>query len=260
MKSNHSRRFALAALAVSVLTLSTTGISRAQNAVNLESKAEEETEAREVTMKSGAAMLEALDEDTRTKFINHLREGSRFLAEKRVQEALDKLTDAEIILPDHPDVLNLKGSVFVNIRDFDRAATYFDRVKELYPGMWQTDFNRVEMDFVRHNWAVALEKFKKLLTEHGEKMDVNTVRLIDFKIAICHLKLEQPAEARKVIDKYGYYDSTPIFYYGNAAMAFQESNDVGAAEWIRNAKEIYPPQQNAIFEDSLFEAGWLLML
>ena len=126
--------------------------------------------------------------------------------------------------------------------------------------MWQTDFNRVEMDFVRDNWQAALDGFKKVQQEHAEKLDANTSRLIDLKIAICHLKLDQPAEAKKVINKYGYYDSSPIFYYGNAAMSFQEGNDVGASEWIRNAKEIYPPQLNAVFEDSLFEAGWLLML
>jgi len=256
MKSSYSQLLAVAALA-SLLSCSTASVSHAQDAVNLEA---ESKEVREITLKSGNAMMEALDEETRTKFIEAMREGSQFLAEKRVQEALDKLTDAEIILPDHPDVLNLKGSVFVNIRAFDRAAEYFDRVKELYPGMWQTDFNRVEMDFVRDDWSTAVKKFEKILTEHGEKMDANTLRLIDFKIAICHLKLEQPAKAKNVIEKYGYYDATPIFYYGNAAMAFQEGNDAGAAEWIRNAKEIYPPQQNAIFEDSLFEAGWLLML
>lgn len=256
MKIRHSSLLAVATLAP-ILALTSLSLVRAQDTVNLETKSKE---ASELTAQSGNTMLESLDEETRKKFIETMREGSRFLAEKRVQEALDKLTDAEIILPDHPDVLNLKGSVFVNIRDFDRAAEYFDRVKELYPGMWQTDFNRVEMDFVRDDWATAIQKFEKILTEHSEKMDANTLRLIDFKIAICHLKLDQPAEAKKVIDKYGYYDATPIFYYGNAAMAFHEGNNVGASEWIRNAKEIYPPQQNAVFEDSLFEAGWLLML
>ncbi len=258
MKLRHTRLLAVAALAP-LLSLTTVSDTHAQDAVNLEPKPET-NEAGNTAAKNGTEMLKALDEETRTKFIGLLREGSRFLAEKRVQEALDKLSDAEIILPDHPDVLNLKGSVFVNIRDFDRAAEYFDRVKELYPGMWQTDFNRVEMDFVRDDWATAMQKFDKLLSEYGEKLDAGTLRLIDFKIAICHLKLDQPAEAKKIIDKYGYYDSSPIFYYGNAAMAFQEGNDVGASEWIRNAKEIYPAQQNAVFEDSLFEAGWLLML
>lgn len=258
MKLRYSRLLTVAALAP-FLSLTTASVSHAQDAVAIDSL-DKAGEAGKQMMNDGSDMVDALDEETRAKFIEATREGSRFLAEKRVQEALDKITDAEIILPDHPDILNLKGSIFVNIRDFDRAAKYFDRVKELYPGLWQTDFNRVEMDFVRDDWATALQGFNKILSEHGEKLDVNTARLIDFKIAICHLKLDQPAEAKKVIDKYGYYDASPIFYYGNAAMAFQEGNNVGASEWIRNAKEIYPPQINAIFEDSLFEAGWLLML
>ena len=206
------------------------------------------------------AMIEALNDREKREFGEAMIEGTKFLREKRVQEALDKLTDAELILPDHPDVLNMKGSIFVNIRDFDRAAEYFDRVDKLYPGMWQTDFNSVEMDFVRDDWAKALEGFHGILNDYSDSVDADTLRLIDFKIAICQLKLEKPAEAKKIIEKYGYYDATPIFYYGNAAIAFQAGDDIGASEWIRSAKEIYPAQLNFLFEDSLFEAGWLLML
>ena len=62
-----------------------------------------------------------LPAEERQKFGTLLGESQRLLAEKRVPEALRKLGDAETMVPLHPDVLNLKASCLIRIRDFERA-------------------------------------------------------------------------------------------------------------------------------------------
>lgn len=205
-------------------------------------------------------MVKALSDEQQKEFFGAIQKGAKFLGEKRNQEALDQLHEAEALLPNHPAVLNYKGSAYVNLRDFDRAAEYFDKLISLYPDNWQGDFNRTEMDFVRHEWKASLDGFTGLMEKHSDVLPKQSLRLLDYKIAICHLKLGDAAKAKAIVEKYGFFDDSPIYYYGNAALAFQEGNDVSAHEWINNAKKIYSPGANAMYADALFEAGWLQML
>jgi len=206
------------------------------------------------------AMVQSLDEAQQKAFFESLRDAGKFLSEKRNQEALDKLHDAEAMLPGHPAVLNLKGSAYVNLRDFDRAAEYFDKLIAAFPTNWQGRFNRVEMDFVRHDWKAALAGFEALLQRNAEVLPKPSLRLIDYKIAICEIKLGNAAKGKEIIERYGFFDDSPIYYYGNAALAYDEGNEASAQEWINNARKIYSPNANAMYADALFEAGWLQML
>ncbi|QQL44030.1 tetratricopeptide repeat protein [Sulfuriroseicoccus oceanibius] len=206
------------------------------------------------------AMVKTLSDDEQKVFFEALRDAGSFLSQKRNQEALDKLHDAEALLPEHPAVLNFKGSAYVNLRDFDRAADYFDKLVASFPTNWQGMFNRIEMDFVRHNWKEALSGFENLLERHAEVLPKPSLRLIDYKIAICHIKLGDTAKGKEIVEKYGFFDDTPIYYYGNAALAYDEGNEASAQEWINNARKIYSPAANAMYADALFEAGWLQML
>ena len=71
-------------------------------------------------------------------------------------------------------------------------------------------------------------------------------------------KIDQTGEAEKVVEKYTEDDSTTVYFFGKAAVAFQKGDEEVANDWIRKAKQANNlPQANTIFEDSHFEAGWL---
>lgn len=209
--------------------------------------------------KAARERFDKLPEEERAKFARLMNEAQALLAQRRVQEALEKLTDAEQIWSEHPNVLNLKGAALVNIRDFERASEYFSKATKLYPGFWQAKFNYAEMNFVRMKFPRAEEQFRNLLEESGDDLEATTRRLIDYKIIICLLKQGKGPEAEELTKNYDIFDDSPVYYYAMAAAHFEKGEKDKAEEWVRNARRIYPKQTNAIFEDALVEMGWLFV-
>lgn len=196
--------------------------------------------------------------EDREKFRQLMADGEKLLAEKRVPEALQKLTDAEAIAPHHPVVLNLKGAALVHIRDFERALPYFEKAAKLYPAFWQSRFNRAEMFFVEKKWEESEKQFRELLKE-GDAIDGSTRKLMEFKVILCLIKREKFDDATVLINRYDIYDETPIYYYSKAALHFEKKENKEAEEWVTNARAIYDTQLNSIYEDSLTEIGWLFV-
>jgi tetratricopeptide (TPR) repeat protein len=196
--------------------------------------------------------------EEREKFHQLLAEGEKLLAEKRIPEALQKLTEAEAIAPSHPVVLNLKGASLVHIRDFERALPYFEKAAQLYPTFWQSRFNRAEMFFVQQKWEEAEKQFREIL-KAGDAIDAPTRKLMEYKVILCLIKRQKFDEATRFIDRYDIYDDTPIYYYSKAALHFEKKENKEAEEWVTNARAIYEMQLNSIYEDALTEIGWLFV-
>lgn len=192
------------------------------------------------------------------EFSKLMTDGEKLMGERRIPEALQKFNDAEVLWPKNPNLMNLKGSALVNLRDFDRAAKYFDECVQLYPGFWQAHFNAAEMNFVRKKWQVAEKDFRVLLAK-DKSIEPQTLKLIEYKIILALIKQKKLDDAKTMINKYDSFDDSPLFYYSNAALNFEQDKRKEGEEWVTNARAVYNPQVNAIFEDSLSELGWLFV-
>jgi len=199
-----------------------------------------------------------LPAEKQQQFAKLMQEGQTLLGQKRVQEALEKFNEAETLWPLHPNVINLKGAALVNLRDFERAAKYFEKGAVLYPDFWQMRFNLAEMHFVQGNYKKGEEMFQQLLA-HEKAIEGPTRRLVDYKVILCVLKQGRADDAKKMIDKYDIYDDTPVHYYGLAAWYFAKGDKAKGEEWVANARRVYSQQTNSIFEDALTELGWLFV-
>src|SRR5437763_1319121 len=62
-----------------------------------------------------------LPEEKRKEFVKHLNEANRIFQQKRVIETLDELNKAAAIFKDSPEIYNLRGSCYVEMRAFDKA-------------------------------------------------------------------------------------------------------------------------------------------
>jgi len=206
--------------------------------------------------------LQNLSEEDRTTFTNHLLEANRLQnpENKRILEALIEIYAAEQILPYHLDVLLLKGASLVQIRDFDRAAEYFDTANEIYPNRWELAFNRAEMDFVRGNWQEAYERFSSFIQTFSEIIPEDTRKICEYKVILTLLQLGKRDSALREINHYDIYDSSPIYYYSMAAYHFSLDEEAEAIEWMRHARRIYPDAYRVLYEDSLAEIGWVTIL
>ncbi len=200
--------------------------------------------------------IKKMSEEEKLKLSGLLRDASTYLGGIRVQEAFEKLVEAEAMAPDYSVVHNLLGAAYTKTRDFDKAAVSFSKAVELDPRAFMSRFNLTEILFVQGDFAEAEKEFKELIAANKE-MNESTSALIEFKILICRLKQDDEEGARAILNTYDFLDDQPVYYFGNAAIHFNKGEEDEARSWIASANRVYPPAQNGLYADSFIEIGWI---
>ncbi len=198
-----------------------------------------------------------LPEERRKEFIKHLEEATRLFQQKRVFETLGELDKADAIFDQSAEILNLRGSCHVEFRAFDKALEAFRKAIELSPNNPSIEFNIGEVLFVTKMWQEAHDLFSKILKDIPE---ANTAlsRLVEFKILLCKLKIDQKDEAMILAEKYDFLDDSPFHYYGKAALAYEAKDLLKAEEWLAVAARIFQdPNILAPWQDTLVEYGYI---
>lgn len=199
-----------------------------------------------------------LPEERRNEFAKHLGEADRLFREKRVFETIDEIEKADVIFHDSPELLNLRGSCFVEFRAFDKAMEAFRAAEKLSPDNPSIQFNIGEILFVTKKWQPAAELFEKILKVLDEKRDMALMRLIEFKIQLCKIKLGQKEEAEVLAEKYDYLDDSPYHYYAHAALCYEKGDLVKAEEWLAIAGRVFQDANIlAPWQDTLVEYGYI---
>ena len=212
--------------------------------------------------------LKSLTPEQVEKVKKAINDASSFVGGIRLQEALQRLAEAEALSPDLFMVHNLKGAVFTKMRLFEKARESFKKAQALNPGSFHPKFNLAEIEFVeaadkaragdeagaKAQFASAQKMFETLL---AGKTDPSTQKLMEFKVVISQLKQGKVEEAAAAVKAFSYFDDEPVYYLGHAAVEFQKGDKVAAQEWIDSANRIYAPQQVTIYMDSFIEVGWV---
>ena len=209
-----------------------------------------------------------LPQEQQDKVKKLVSEASTLVGGIRLQEALQKLTEAEVLAPDLFMIHNLKGAVLTKARMFDEARKAFQKAQQLHPKSFHPKFNLAEIEFVqaaykarngkeeeaKAQFATAQKQFEALL---AGSVDVPTQKLIEFKVVVCQLKQGNTAEAEETVKGFSYIDDEPVYYVGHAALEFHKDDKAAAQEWIDSANRIYTPAQVTIYMDSFIEVGWV---
>ncbi len=198
-----------------------------------------------------------LSEDKRKEFMEHLSEATRYFQQKRIFESLESLEEAEKVFEDSSEILNLRGSNFVEMRAFQKAEAAFKKALEINPTNTSIRFNLAETKFVTRNWQEAHDLFTDLLKDiPAEQIPLS--RLIEYKIFLCNIKLDKEAEVIAQAEKYGYLDDSPYYYYAKAALSYQDDDLLEAEEWLARANRIFrDPAIIAPWQDTLVEFGYI---
>jgi len=244
-----------------------------------------------------ARIIKALPEADQARLRELLRDASSFVSGIRLQEAFEKLLEAEEIAPELFTIHNLKGAVYTKMRDFDKARASFEKAIAIAPEAFMGRFNLAETCFVTDNYEEAIERFESLLPTLEKQAKeakaaagnpkkpldatqrknlllqaeatLGTIKLIQFKLLIAKLKTGDQAAADAIQKSFHYLDDAPAFYYGNAALAYHRADEAEgnalavreaqeeAQQWLRSAEKIYNRQQLEIYTDSLIETGWI---
>jgi Tfp pilus assembly protein PilF len=198
-----------------------------------------------------------LPEESRKNFIKHLGEANRVFQQKRIFETLEELDKASAIFKDSPEIYNLRGSCYVEMRAFDKALAEFQRALSLSKDNPSIEFNVGEVLFVTKEWQKALETFEKVMKQLPPD-NIALGRLVEFKILLCKKKLGKDNEAAILSEKYDFLDDSPFHYYAKAALAYDQKDLIKAEEWLATAGRIFQdPNVLAPWQDTLVEYGYI---
>jgi tetratricopeptide (TPR) repeat protein len=219
---------------------------------------------------------ENLEPAKQALYNQHVFEATRLFNQKRIIEALNEVSEAEKIFDQGPAAMNLRGACYVEFRDFQRARAIFEEAFELQKVHMENLegvigqsrrvrmrpvvnilFNIAEMDFVMGNYQECHDRINQILPV-VEDNAVAMSRLMEFKLLLCKLKIDQIDEARKLAEKYDYLDDNPYYYYANAAIAYFDKNTEAAERWRASARKVFlRPEVLAPWEDTMIEFGYV---
>jgi tetratricopeptide (TPR) repeat protein len=198
-----------------------------------------------------------LSEEQRRGFAVHVSEASRLFQLKRIPASLEELGKAEAIFGDSQDTHNLRGSCYVEMRDFAKAMEAFKKADALAPGNLHVSFNIAEVYFVEHRWDKAAEVLGTLQPKVADG-DRTLAALVDLKLLVCHYKLGALGEAGVLATKRADDTATPYQWYAKAVIEFENKNRAAAAGFLEDVKTIHPGRSvNAPFMDALVESGYV---
>jgi tetratricopeptide (TPR) repeat protein len=200
-----------------------------------------------------------LPEDRRQKFGEHIMKARELFQQKRIFETVEELRNAESIFDESPDLENMYGACQVEFRAFDKAMERFERANALSPNNSNILFNIAEIHFVKKEWKDAeryLERIFGMIS--GDKAQEQMSRLVEFKLMLCKIKLNDLATAQEIAGRHDHLDDSPFPYYAEAALAFQKGDDVEAEIALGRAGRIFQdPAMIAPWQDTLMEFGYI---
>jgi tetratricopeptide (TPR) repeat protein len=199
-----------------------------------------------------------LPEESRKAFVKHLGEAFRFFQQKRVFETLNELDKASAIFKDSPEIYNLRGSCYVEIRSFDKALAEFKKAIALSKDNPSILFNIAEVYFVTKEWQKAVDGFETALKLMPPN-DLTFGRLTEFKILLGKKKLGKKDEVAALSEKHDALDDSPYYYFSKAIIAYDNKDRAKAEEWLAMAGRIFqnPPGTLAPWQDTLIEYGYI---
>ena len=198
-----------------------------------------------------------LPEESRKEFVKHVGEASRIFQQKRIFETMEELDKASAIFKDSPEIHNLRGSCFVEMRSFDKALADFKKALTYTKDNPSIEFNIGEVNFVTKQWQKAYDIFERVL-KLLPPSNTALSRLVEFKILLCLKKLGKDNDAVILAEKYDFLDDSPFYYYAQAALAYDKKDLVKAEEWLARANRIFrDPNVLAPWQDTLVEYGYI---
>ena len=198
-----------------------------------------------------------LPKKTREEYAQKIIKVQNLFNQKRIFDALEKIDELDKIFPNHPAALNIKGACYVEIRAFKKANAIFTEILRISPNNTNVLFNLAEVDFVTKNWQSAEARFEKIIPLLPSKNKA-MIRLCEFKLLLCKLKLDKKDEAEALKNKYDAWDDSPFYYFSRASIAYDADDKIAAEKLLRNARYVWRNDAAlAAWQDTLIEFGYI---
>jgi tetratricopeptide (TPR) repeat protein len=200
----------------------------------------------------------AADRAAKTKeFADAKFEEAEQAFQQRDFTAARKLVDeAESANPNQAAILNLRGEILLEQKEYDQAENEFRKAIKADPKFRDAQYNLAQVPFKKKDYPKARERFEALFGSTTGADKDQAAQLIKFKVYLTWLLEGKDARAQKLMEQFQFTGDTPALYYAQAAWEFKNNNAPKANDWVTSARKIYSPALNGVFSESFFDLGW----
>ncbi len=174
-----------------------------------------------------------------------LRQSTQHYEAGEYPAALERLDSLQGQAGQDLSVLNLRGAVMTKLGQHEEAAALFRSILATNPNYFPAAFNLGEVEFIRGNYAGALEVFQNIRRRDPRN------ELVRFKVFLSQLLLGDDDEAQKIAKGLIPAGNTPAWYYAQAMIARKAGDEKTATEHLAVAKAIYTESGCRLFDESI---------
>ncbi len=185
------------------------------------------------------------------EYLKHLHDAAENYRQRDFEAAIGQLDAADKIKPNLPESLNMRGAIYTEKHDFEKAREVFQQALKLQPDAFWPKFNLAEILLMQKKAAEARAAFEKLPASGVNR------ELIEFKIILAYLLEGDDANAQAKLDKLKFPSDSAAYYFCHAAWEFAHHNEKEAKGWAQSGIDVFGPQRCIVFYDSLADMGWL---
>ena len=188
---------------------------------------------------------------------SRIEQARQAFQQRDLTSALKFVNDADSADPNQAGIINLRGEILMEQKQFDQAEAEFKKALKADPKFRQAQFNLALVPLKKKDYTTARDRFEALLgkTPGGDKSE--GAQIIKFNIFMTFLLEGKESRAQKMMEQFQFTGDTPALYYAQAAWEFKHNNPNKATDWITSAKKIYSPALNLVFADSFYDLAWL---
>ena len=188
---------------------------------------------------------------------SRIEQARQAFQQRDLATALKYVNDADAADPNQAGIINLRGEILMEQKQFDQSEAEFKKALKADPKFRQAQFNLALVPLKKKDYTTARDRFEALLgkTPGGDKSE--GAQIIKFNIFMTFLLEGKESRAQKMMEQFQFTGDTPALYYAQAAWEFKHNNPNKATDWITSAKKIYSPALNLVFADSFYDLGWL---
>ena len=203
----------------------------------------------------------AADRAAKTKAFAQAKfeEAEQALQQRDLTAARKLIDEADAAEPNQAPILNLRGEILMEQKDFDGAENEFRKAAKADPKFRDAQYNLAVVPFKKKDYTKARDRFEALFASTTGADKDQAAQLIKFKIFLTLLLEGKDSRAQKMMEQFQFTGDTPALYYAQAAWEFKNNNGGKANDWVTSARKIYSPALNGVFSDAFYDLGWLQM-
>jgi tetratricopeptide (TPR) repeat protein len=184
-------------------------------------------------------------------------EAEQALQQRDLTAARKLIDEADSATPNQAPILNLRGEILMEQKDFAAAENEFRKATKADPKFRDAQYNLALVPFKEKDYTKARDRFEALFASTTGADKDQAAQLIKFQIFLTLLLEGKDSRAQKMMEQFQFTGDTPALYYAQAAWEFKNNNTNKANDWVTSARKIYSPALNGVFSDSFYDLGWL---